>query len=215
MVPGKPGYPTSPVGFRRPRRPRVRVALRAHDALRAGRGQPCGNSATSRSYSSASGTCRGSWPAWKKPALSTARLAGTASSSSLRRKSNWRLPRVAEADELPEQRQLRRLAQIALGGELVDGAAVRLEDDESGRRGAAVQVVVDDRVHGQVVAGPAHVAEPGDDPVDPALGGPPARCPSRRRCPWRRTRPAPAPSSSRWAESPSTRSARAWTLPSL
>ncbi len=44
-----------------------------------------GNSPTSRSYSSVSESARGSRPAWKKPALSTTRLAGTASSSSLRR----------------------------------------------------------------------------------------------------------------------------------
>ncbi|CAM5579994.1 hypothetical protein SBADM41S_10809 [Streptomyces badius] len=78
-------------------------------------------------------------------------------------------PGVAEADELPEQGQLRGLAEIALGGELVDRPAVRLEDDQGGCGGAAVEVVVDDGVHRQVVARLPHAPEACHDRVDPAV----------------------------------------------
>lgn len=66
--------PTTWAAPRHPTIPRARAAA-SH----------CGNSPTNRSYSSASDTFRGSRPAWKNPALSTTRLPGTGSSSSLRR----------------------------------------------------------------------------------------------------------------------------------
>lgn len=74
-----------------------------------------GKSATSRSYSSASGTRFGSWPAWKKPALSIGRFSRHVQLVELAQELELPAAGVAEADELPEERQPGRLAHVPLG----------------------------------------------------------------------------------------------------